>query len=172
MVKLKIHAILSFLKTPKVRTVKGFSGLLLFYGCNCRARSQSKRATNCTTPRYMVGRMGSAHSQRAATQGEIRSFLEPPCATPRNIRCFCIVLHFCCKVKGSLSVLTDEVVLVVWARGIVDIRLRRSPSSFPFALVLRPQQIASLHTAGTQNSQGSITSAITKTQKEHPSRTC
>jgi len=34
-VKRKIHAFLSFLKPPKVRTVKGFSGLLLFCGISC-----------------------------------------------------------------------------------------------------------------------------------------
>ena len=34
-VKRKFHAILRFIKTPKVRTVKGFSGLLLYYGYNC-----------------------------------------------------------------------------------------------------------------------------------------
>ena len=46
-VKLKIHAFLSFSKAPKVRTVKGFSGLSHFYGYNCQARSQSKRAPCC-----------------------------------------------------------------------------------------------------------------------------
>ena len=54
MVKLKIHAFLSFCKSPKVRINKGFSGLLLLYGISCRARSQSKRATNCATPRYCI----------------------------------------------------------------------------------------------------------------------
>ena len=44
-VKLKIHAFLSLLKVPKVRTVKGFSGLSYFLGYNCPTRSQSKRAT-------------------------------------------------------------------------------------------------------------------------------
>jgi len=34
-VKSKIYAVLLFLKVPKVRTVKGFSGLLLFYGYDC-----------------------------------------------------------------------------------------------------------------------------------------
>ena len=43
MVKRKFHAILRFLKTPKVRTIKGFSGLSYFLGYNCWARSQSRR---------------------------------------------------------------------------------------------------------------------------------
>ena len=54
MVKLKIHAFLSYLKNPKVHTVKGFSGLLLFCGNSCWARSQSRRATNCATPRCVI----------------------------------------------------------------------------------------------------------------------
>ncbi len=34
-VKRKFHAVLRFRKTPKVRTVKGFSGLSHFCGYNC-----------------------------------------------------------------------------------------------------------------------------------------
>ncbi len=53
-VKLKFHAFLSFLKTPKIRINKGFSGLLLFYGILCLYRSQSRRPTNWATPRYEI----------------------------------------------------------------------------------------------------------------------
>ena len=51
MVKRKIYAVLRFYKVPKTRINKGFSGFLVFYGVSPRARSQSKRATNCATPR-------------------------------------------------------------------------------------------------------------------------
>ncbi len=48
-VKLKIHAFLSFRKTPKVRINKGFSKLSNFYGISHRARSQTSRSTRGTT---------------------------------------------------------------------------------------------------------------------------
>ncbi len=45
-VKLKIHAILSSIKTPKVRINKGFFALLLFRKRKACSRSQMARATN------------------------------------------------------------------------------------------------------------------------------
>jgi len=66
-VKRKFHAVLRFHKVPKVRTVKGFSGLSYFLGCNRPTRSQSRRAVNCATSRnrivsYPCGILGFAAS--------------------------------------------------------------------------------------------------------------
>ena len=41
-----------FSKPPEIRTVEGFSAAFAFVRCEHRLCSQSRRATNCATPRF------------------------------------------------------------------------------------------------------------------------
>ena len=54
MVKSKIYAVLHFLKVPKMPVLQGFFALLIFRSGVGYARSQSRRATNCATPRNIT----------------------------------------------------------------------------------------------------------------------
>ena len=54
MVKPDFYAFLRFCKVPKMPILQGFSGFLLFLQCVPCSRSQSRRATNCATPRCLI----------------------------------------------------------------------------------------------------------------------
>lgn len=51
MVKPDFYAFLRFCKVPKMPVLQGFFAFLIFRSGVGYARSQSKRATNCATPR-------------------------------------------------------------------------------------------------------------------------
>ena len=54
MVKHGFDCLLSFSEPPEIRTVEGFSAVFAFARCEHRLCSQSRRATNCATPRYLM----------------------------------------------------------------------------------------------------------------------
>ncbi|MBO5214470.1 MAG: hypothetical protein J6B86_06845, partial [Clostridia bacterium] len=53
-VKSDFYAFLRFCKVPKMPILQGFFALLLFRSGVGYARSQSRRATNCATPRWIL----------------------------------------------------------------------------------------------------------------------
>ena len=52
MVKHSFDCLFSFAKPPKIRTVEGLSAVVVVIQCEHRLCSQSRRATNCATPRF------------------------------------------------------------------------------------------------------------------------
>ena len=53
-VKSDFYAFLRFCKVPKTRINKGFFALLIFRSGGVCSRSQTSRATNCATPRFLL----------------------------------------------------------------------------------------------------------------------